>query len=98
MLLAGLPPDSRTAIALNPADDGPPWTRADHLLAGIYDTVNILAWQNANEGRKTATKRPKPLPRPGIGDDKAEGVRWGAPVPLSEVKSILAASAPGGGD
>lgn len=92
MLLAGLPPDSRTAAAIAEADE-PPWTRSEHLLADLVDEVALLLWQNTKPG----TKRPKPVPRPGV-SDRSNEVRWGAPAPLSLVKAQLAASAPGAGE
>lgn len=91
MLLRHLPADSATAIALSD-DREPPWTRVEHLLAGVFDTLQVLAWQNANQGRKSPTRRPDPLPRPGV---ERPGNRYGTPRPLSEVKAILASTRPG---
>jgi hypothetical protein len=72
VLLAELPSDSATARSLNGGER--PWTPLEHLLAGIFDTLQVLAWQNANQGRKSPTKRPTPLPRPGI---EPSGVHYG---------------------
>jgi hypothetical protein len=90
VLLAELPSDSATARSLNGGER--PWTPLEHLLAGIFDTLQVLAWQNANQGRKSPTKRPTPLPRPGI---EPSGVHYGKPRPLSEVKAMLASTRPG---
>lgn len=92
MLLAHLPPDSATAQAVAGDAYEAPWSRVEQLLAALYDSTRLLIWQNENQGRKTPTRRPRPLPRPGVADDT---VQWGKPAPLSEVKAILSASRPG---
>lgn len=91
MLLAHLPPDSATYRALHPDEE--PWTRVEHLLAGVFDALQTIAWQNSSQGRKSPPPRPKPLPRPGIA---TTGEHWGTPAPLSEIKTRLAAMAPPG--
>jgi hypothetical protein len=90
VLVAHLPPDSETGRAIH--GEAVEWSRGDHLLAGVIDLLNIVVWQNANQGRKSPSPRPKPLPRPGV---QPKGERYGTPRPLSEVKAILAASRPG---
>lgn len=39
----------------------------EHLLAGIFDGVEVGNWQRANAGAKKnqQTRKPKPLQRPG---------------------------------
>lgn len=96
MLVAHLPPTSQTRWAADPAsaEEGS-WSRTDHLLAGVFDRLGILGWQIENLGRRTRTRRPDPLPRPGIA---LKGQTIGTPRPLSEVRAILASSAPGSGE
>jgi hypothetical protein len=89
VLVAQLPPTSR--FGREQIGDAADWSRTDHLLAGVFDLVNVVIWQNANQGRKSRTPRPQPLPRPGI---EPKVTRYGTPRPLSEVKAILAASRP----
>jgi len=93
VLLRHLPPESATAMAVN-GDREPPWTRLEHLLAGVFDSLQMLAWQNANQGKKSPSRRPRPLPRPGV---EQPGQHWGTARPLSEVKAALASSRPGAG-
>lgn len=56
-----LPADAAYRRFLHPDDWQ--WTLPEHLLAGIYDTLQGANWQRA--GNKHA-KRPEPLPRPGV--------------------------------
>lgn len=72
VLIRGLPPDSATRIALNGRD--PLWTRTDHVLADLVDSVNSVAWITANHDRKRSeqTKFPEPYPRPGLVTTKHE--------------------------
>lgn len=107
MLVAHLPPDSHTARAIT-GDPEIPWTRLEFLMAGVFDALQVLAWQNANQGRRHPTPRPKPLERPGVGgrthidsEEAAERapigaeLHYGRPQPLSAVKALLASSRPG---
>lgn len=41
------------------------WTPDRMLLAGIDDTLRVLAWQNTADGRK-GRNYPTPIPRPGV--------------------------------
>jgi len=96
VLVAALPPESTTRRALDPkAADDASWTRTDQLLAAVFDRLGILIWQNENMGRKSPTRRPRPLPRPGVEDQRTH---YGMPRPLSEVKRLLATTAPGSGE
>ncbi len=97
MLLAHLPADSATFWAVDPKGaEAASWSRTDHLLASVFDSLRILIWQNENQGRRSPTPRPRPLPRPGVDGDDSR--RVGTPRPLSEVKAILASSRPGAGE
>lgn len=47
------------------------WSRQEHLLATIADLLNILKWQNENQGKKSGyTPAPKPISRPGVARKK----------------------------
>jgi hypothetical protein len=96
VLVAHLPPESATLRAIDPtrAEDAS-WSRTDQLLAAVFDRLGVVIWQLENQGRKSPTPRPRPLPRPGVTDGRT---RYGTPRPLSEVRAILASSAPGAGE
>lgn len=68
------------------------WTLLEHLLAGIYDTLQGANWQRG--GDKNAP-RPTPLPRPGVGDDDAkpadEKPSSSASIPLDDIHDVMAA-------
>jgi hypothetical protein len=40
------------------------WRITDHLLAGVWDALNVANWQRAAAGNKKVP-RPEPIPRPG---------------------------------
>lgn len=59
------------------------WGLTEHLLATAVDALNIANWQRGNEGRKSPSRKPKPVPRPGVKDTESTTV--GAdPIPMSE--------------
>jgi hypothetical protein len=93
VLLTYLPPDSATARSIRGADHEPEWTRTEHLLAGVFDALNMLLWQNAVlSGVKPKPRKPEPLMRPGV---TPRTITYGRPAPLSHVRALLASSAPG---
>lgn len=59
-------------------DVGDGWTVTDHLVALVADTLAVANWQR--QGKRNAP-RPKPLPRPGMKEDRVYG---SDPIPLSE--------------
>jgi hypothetical protein len=61
---------------------------SNQLLAAEVDALNVANWQRGNQGRKTASPRPKPVPRPGVKGDgaKSEVVS----LPVDEVRRLLA--------
>lgn len=65
VLIRQLPRDAATVQAA--AGPTARWGDVEHLLAGIFDALNVHNWQyatvHAPKGKKP--KRPKPLPRPG---------------------------------
>jgi hypothetical protein len=62
------------------------WGISEHLLAGVFDGINVLAWQNS--GGKG--KRPKPFPRPGIGPATRKLAGGGKTYTIAELKEHLA--------
>lgn len=64
MLLAGLPADA----AVRRSTDGPEadWHLEHHLLALVIDGLREGNWQRANQFSKRPSRRPDPLPRPGV--------------------------------
>jgi hypothetical protein len=56
-------------------------------LAGVFDYLAVLVWQNANQGRKSPTPKPKQLPRPGM-EGKSRRVK-GTPMPIAELRKRL---------
>lgn len=48
------------------------WDTLAHLLAVVIDILAILAWQNTADAHSRFPRhRPKPIPRPGLGDKQA---------------------------
>lgn len=75
VLVESLPRDSRVSVELSrdaperePTDEELErmWKLEHHLLAGIHDALNVANWQRGKKG----SKRPKPLPRPGVRGSK----------------------------
>jgi hypothetical protein len=60
----------------------------NQLLAAEVDALNVANWQRGNRGRRSASPRPKPIPRPGITGygAKSEVVS----MPVDEVRRRLA--------
>jgi hypothetical protein len=88
VLLAHLPAESATYRAVDPKGaEAASWTRTDHLLASVFDSLQVLIWQNGNQGRKSPSPKPKPLPRPGM-EGKTRRVK-GTPMPLDELRKRL---------
>jgi hypothetical protein len=48
------------------------WGLSDHLLAVIADAVIAGNWMQSKDGQKNRN-RPKPIPRPGVEQDKKYG-------------------------
>lgn len=42
------------------------WRLEHHLLALLVDATAVGNWQRGNAGRKSPSRRPSPLPRPGV--------------------------------
>src|SRR5690606_4694399 len=72
-----------SAIARVAVPDHADWDLQAHLLAGIFDLLNVANWQR---GARKGTPRPKPLPRPEAAPDV---VHKGDAVPISQVRKTL---------
>lgn len=55
-------------------DDDGLWGLQEHLTAAAVDELRVANWQRANEGVKKGQQspRPKPLPRPGVGNRRTQ--------------------------
>lgn len=58
------------------------WGETEHLLAAIFDALQIANWQRGNAGKKAPSPKPKPIPRPGVNRDKGR-VGFGA-IPIKD--------------
>lgn len=68
VIIRQAPPESAYVRSVRGEDSQ--WQLTQQLLASIKDSVEMGNWQRANAGRKAPTPRPKPIPRPGIRNDK----------------------------
>lgn len=60
------------------------WGHSEHLLAAVFDAVQINNWLTAQGKRH---ERPRPLPRPGV---TPEGKTYGSqPIPMHEMAKRL---------
>ncbi|MBM4525183.1 hypothetical protein GS532_23810 [Rhodococcus hoagii] len=85
-IIRWLPQDSALHRHMHP--DSWQWTILEHLLAGIYDTLQGANWQRA--GNPDAP-RPQQLPRPGVADaDEPEKKPKRETIPLDQIHSVLA--------
>lgn len=57
------------------------WGESEHLLAAIYDLLNVANYQRIVASGKKGAKKPRPIPRPGANDREKFG--RGA-IPLSK--------------
>lgn len=46
------------------------WTLETQLLAAVHDRLAEANWQRGNSGAKTPSRRPSPIPRPGVRPDR----------------------------
>lgn len=67
-----LPPTGRVA--------GEPWSAEAHLLAVLVDHVAELAWITARAAGAQNAARPRPIPRPPTGRDRAAATRTAPPA------------------
>ncbi len=72
-LITGLPADSALARSMAGADHA--WTLETQLLAAVHDRLAEANWQRGNQGSKTPTRRPQPIPRPGVRSGRIGGTK-----------------------
>lgn len=78
--LRQLPDDSAVARSQDP--EAAEWGAAEHLLAGVFDALQMGNWQRG-EGKG---QRPSPLPRPGVKQQRRHGQTT---LPREEALAIL---------
>jgi len=62
------------------------WDHTAMLMAGVYDLLSILAWQNTDDGHK-GKNMPEPMPRPGVVPTKRKIT--GKALPISEIRGKM---------
>lgn len=77
------PPDSALNRAIDPA--AAEWGQAEHLLAGLFDALQVANWQRGSAKRRDF---PKPLPRPGV-EPEANFIGAGTGIPMDEMARRL---------
>lgn len=51
------------------------WTLETQLLAAVHDRLSEANWQRGNQGAKHPTRRPQPIPRPGVRSGRIGGTK-----------------------
>jgi hypothetical protein len=69
------------------AGESASWSLTDHLLAAVVDALHVANWQRTSDGAK-GRRRPKPIPRPGVGDD-ATVIGRGSRLSINELDERL---------
>lgn len=72
-LVVNLPSDS--ALARTIAGPDSVWTLETQLLAAMHDRLSEANWQRGNAGAKSPSRRPQPIPRPGVRTDRVGGTK-----------------------
>ncbi|MET9147300.1 hypothetical protein [Streptomyces sp. NPDC004042] len=70
-LVVNLPSDSALARTISGPDAV--WTLETQLLAAVHDRLSEANWQRGNAGSKSPSRRPQPIPRPGVRSDRIGG-------------------------
>lgn len=92
MLVRQLPRTARITRALAPEPAVVDWGVTEHLLAAVFDALNVANWQRVAASTKHPPRAPRPLPRPG---DKRSAGRIGRTTRSpAEVKAWLASFNP----
>lgn len=81
MLAEELPDDSAFVAYLAGGREYRGWTFDRHLLAGIFDAVQVNTVTTAQVASKKKIKSPKPVPRPGGKPRRSDGVSITALMP-----------------
>jgi len=80
------PRESALARVVDP--DQAEWSLTDYLLAIIADYQAWLVWSKSADGKRNRN-RPKPIPRPGISEDREVQVIGSSPVPLDQLDAFI---------
>jgi hypothetical protein len=67
-LVVNLPAESALGREMAGEDSG--WTLETQLLAALHDRLAEANWQRGNAGAKSPSRRPLPIPRPGMRSDR----------------------------
>lgn len=70
-LVVNLPADSAFGRTMAGPDSA--WTLETQLLAAVHDRLSEANWQRGNAGSKTPSRRPQPIPRPGVRSGRIGG-------------------------
>lgn len=70
-LVVNLPPDSALGRSISGPDSV--WTLETQLLAALHDRLSEANWQRGNAGAKSPSRRPQPIPRPGVESGRIGG-------------------------
>jgi len=76
---------SSSALARAVDPEGSAWGQLEHLVAGMFDALQVANWQR---GRARRSDFPKPLPRPGV-EQEAQLVGSGGGIPMDEMARRL---------
>jgi thiosulfate reductase cytochrome b subunit len=87
VLLRGLPVDAALARAIH--GEAAMWTLTDHLLAVAVDALNSGNWQRGNAGARTPSRRPAPLPRPGISNGERHVTSGRTSMSIEQAREIM---------
>lgn len=90
VIIQQAPRESAIARAVDP--ERAEWSLSDYLLAMIADANTWLVWSKSQDGQKNRN-RPKPIPRPGMEEDKDTRVFGSDPIPIDELDDFLGWSA-----
>lgn len=88
MIVRHSPAGSAVALAVEPDSA---WGLQEHLLAGIFDVLSILAWQNTEDGQ-SGRNTPQPLTRPGV--QSPDSTFGSGSMTVEEAEAWLAAKNP----
>lgn len=68
----------------------PNWSSTDLLLASVVDALNLLVWQNTDDGHKGRNPPPR-IARPGVdaGEDDRVTTFGSDPVSIEEMNEFL---------
>lgn len=92
MLIQHLPRES--ALAREIHGEAADWGLSEHLLAAAVDHLAVGNWMfaSAHAERGRSPDRPKPVPRPGLGEADTEGAKEPEPAGPEEIAAFFGAT------